>query len=485
MTNSVSAETSKTIYTTRAIRACLGGRDGKATAALLIGGAVVAWPIIALAQDASSGSETTFGISSTLSTTDNKFLAADNSGDKEQTTEWTNRFSVDVTEQTKVSRLSFSAASDIAIATGEVDTDGVDLSNHAVQLSYARDSATGGFSATSSFRQTDLVNQTSLLDEETGEVTLEEDPGNRNSFINTLGYTYGEGTPFQLDLRLGYTSIWYEDTISTSYDDSERWTASVAATSRLSSVAYLTSSLSYSLVDIEDDEDTLRETSNATLSLAYDLSPIWTAEGAVGYTQIMQSGADSLEDQNGVNFGLSIDRDLPRGAIGVSYNHRVADLGLRNELFLNGSLAGRDLSLDYRLGLSKLDDGETDMIANVSLTQDLPNGQISFGALHNFATESDGTLSRSTQLSADWDHDFNSLSGVGLSATYSAVEYENSDTSDTRLTSITAQYNHALTQDWQLVGGVRYRREDEQDADVATSNTFFVTASRDITFRRK
>lgn len=464
-----------------AVKPAVPTRTGLALAAT---GLVLSVPFGLFAQDGSTGSEVTFGLSSTLSTTDNKFLSSDDS-DKQQTTEWINRLSVAMTEQTRLGRLNASAATDVQMSGGEVETDGVELANHAVQLSFAQDTATGGFQASSSYRETELVGLTSLFDEETGETTLEEDPGRRNSFTNSLSFSHGNGTPVQWDVSVSHRAIWYEDTISTSYDDSETWTAGASAELRLSPVATVTSGVTYRYFQADDDVTTRRETSSASVGLSYEVSPIWTAQSSLGYTRIDQSGADTLDDQFGADFGFAIERDLPRGSVGLNYGHRIADLGRRNELYLSGDLAGRDVTLDYRFGVSKLEDEEeVDLVADISIVQDLPGGRITFGAVQNFATESDGTSSQAMRVSAAWDHQINSLSSFGLSATYSAVDYSAADTSDTRLTAITAEYSHSLTQDWALTGGVRYRREtDDGDGD-ATSHTVFMTANRDITFRR-
>ena len=443
----------------------------------------IAAPIIVLAQEDRTGSQITFGLASTLSTTDNKFLAYDDA-DKKQTTEWTNTLSFGLTRQTQTSEFNLSASTDAQVATGDVETSGIEFGNHNLALSYGHETATGGIDLYSRYVQADLVGLESLIDEDTGEVFTEEDPGTKNTFSNGFSFRHGVGTPFETSLNLSQTSVRYEDTISASYYDRDAWSAVAAATMIVSPVTSLTSKLSYASLEIQDENDTERETYHASLAVDYAMSPIWSSTLSVGYGAIDQTGAASLEDQHGFEYGLDVRRDLPRGHVALGYDRRIANLGARDEIFLSGELNGSDVTLAYKVGWSALEDDDSDLVADVDFVKDLPRGQIALGAAQSFGTDSDGYNNQTSRVSADWNHRVNSLSSFGVSASYSAVDYDNPTSTDTQLRSITARYNRDLTEDWALVGGVRYRHETDDDDGDAKSHTLFLTVSRDIIYKR-
>ncbi len=445
--------------------------------------APITLPMFVLAQESGGGSEITFGVSSTLTTTDNKFFA-DDSDDTERTTESNTTLSFGLKQQTRTSALSLSAATDAQLANGEVETSGVEFGNHNLALSYNHDTATGGLSLDSRYSESDLVALETLIDDESGTFVTEEDPGHRNRFYNALSFSHGEGTPLELTFSISQTAIWYEDTISTSYNDSDAYAGSANAVMTLSPVSTLTAMLSYSALDTHNDANTTRETYDSALTLRYRLSPIWSSSASIGYTEIDQSGTGSISDQSGVRFGASISRQLSLGNVSLGYNRRVATLGMRDEVTLGGELSGKDSALSYNIGWSALEDEDSDFFGNINFTQDLPRGQVTLNASQNFATDSDGFNSQSSQVSASWAHQINSISRFNLSATYSAVDYDNPSDTDTQLRSVSASYNRSLTEDWSLVGGVRYRRETDADDGDATSNTVFVTVGRDFTFKR-
>ena len=50
-------------------------------------------------------------------------------------------------------------------------------------------------------------------------------------------------------------------------------------------------------------------------------------------------------------------------------------------------------------------------------------------------------------------------------------------------TTATAQYTHALTDDWDLTGGYTHRFRDQENSGSGTAHEIFVSLGRDISWR--
>jgi hypothetical protein len=85
-----------------------------------------------------------------------------------------------------------------------------------------------------------------------------------------------------------------------------------------------------------------------------------------------------------------------------------------------------------------------------------------------------------TILAVDWTREINAVSSIGLN-----FSYEISEAPSERIEQalIGATYSYALTPEWSLDSGVRYRVRDDADGR-AESPSVFVALGRSFEFRR-
>ena len=111
--------------------------------------------------------------------------------------------------------------------------------------------------------------------------------------------------------------------------------------------------------------------------------------------------------------------------------------------------------------------------------------QFSLEANHGFEPSSLGELQTRSTVGLSIGHSINSRARLSLSASYSRqVSADNSnDTDNSQLFVLSPSYTIDLTPDWQVRTGYTFRLRDE-DAGLATSNSFFVSINRSFDLLR-
>lgn len=453
---------------------------GRHTAlALICGTTILASGTILLAQQRDSGNEIRFGVSTTLRHDTNERLSTANPGG---TTEFSTGLSFGVTRQTQTSLLDFNTNGALRWRDAPTGTT-TDAELSGLRFYYEQLSAAGKLTAQARVNESDLSSLSSLVDPITGDLITVEDPGRRRSFSAGVTLEGGIDGPVETRLSLTRSGTRYYDTISPSYSDSDIWSAEASARLQLTPLIALTPSLSYTEYEAQDAVSTRRETTRAQLGLSYEIDQVTQLTAGIGYTQIDQTGAATLRNRDGATFSLGLMRQVALGQAGLSYDRVLDNNGSRDTISLTGSMDLPRGQLSGSIGYATSDQSDGGLIASIDYAHTLPDGQITLGASRRVSTSDAGFDRFTTQLNAGWSHELTSLSSIGLSATYSAVDFTAPGSVDTSRTTLGLSYDYQLTQDWTLTSGIQHRIAEREGQPDASSNAIYVTIGREFSYR--
>jgi hypothetical protein len=179
--------------------------------------------------------------------------------------------------------------------------------------------------------------------------------------------------------------------------------------------------------------------------------------------------------------GLGLAYAMVNGAATADLDFRSDDEeGDRTTLVFGRALTLPAGSLSLRLGVTQGDIGGTDLVGGVTWAQELPRGGLEV-VLERTVVYDDITFEPSigTLLAVSFTQEINDLSSMGLTASH---EVSDSPTERIELSQFAATYRYALTQDWNLDSGVRYRVRRDEDGR-SDSPDVFVALSRSFEFR--
>jgi hypothetical protein len=413
--------------------------------------AAIALPVSGSAQDGSpSGVRLTFGISERLEASDNRALEVPSPGET-YTSETGLSFGAITENRTSSLAFDLSAALRLTGGPGSGVDDTADLANPAASLSYTRRSADARLDLRARLDQTDIGFARSLDDfiNEDGTISLPGDfndlfgTGTRQSSDVSIALVLRETAPLGFTLSAGLGDIAYFDTTDPDLRDSTN--ARAAATIRLDVTEVTSARIGLSYRTSEEEGDSRTETVGLTGGLAFA-----RANGDLSF----DLGSTDSEDGNRLSFRVGRDGvTLPRG------------------------------TLDAGFGVTRDAEGELNFTGDLSWQQELPRGSISASLSQDVTSDNtDNSEELQTIAAVRWAHEINNLSSLTLDMAY----VDQSDTGDdgtTRTSSIVATYGYALTENWSLDMGYRFRQRDDSDSGTATENALFLNLGRVIEIR--
>lgn len=384
----------------------------------------------AVAQD--GGLRLVFGIEQTIEFGRNLGLTVPAEG---SSTTAATTLSFGLISEAPLDRLEFTGSGAILVENTP-DTDGteIDVARPTLAFSYVREVPNALFGVDLRFVRDDV----DRLAEDLADANA---VGTQTEYGIGLRFETGRTAPASFFLAAAYGVVEYEDTIDPDLIDTRTTDLGAGTRLRFSEVLTGTFALGFTRED-EDGVDDTTDTLTASVGLDYAL-PNGSAS-----LDLTQSSEDGGEDRTTLEIG------------------RVVELP-------GGTLAGR-------LGVSSSDLGDTDLVGGLDLTHELPDGAITFSLERaaSFDTDADETTI-DTALGLGWTLDVNAASSVAFD-----VSWAQSDSPSERIeeTGFGATYRHALTADWQLNSGVRYRVRDDADGR-AESPLLFVALGRTFDVR--
>ena len=351
-----------------------------------------------------------------------------------------------------------------------------------LRLSYARTTRQSTLTAHLRVEEATLSSEASLIDPVTGDFVTVVDPGRRRAMQAALSLRtgIGERVEFNLDLRRGATR--YIGTVSPSYNDSDSWSAAVTAKLRVSPVAHLGGEFGVHDERTLDGLDSQRRVGFGRVELGYDLNPVTSFSVGIGHSWIDQSGAAGLVDRRGTTLVAGVTREHRRGHVGLRYARTVESSGTRDLIEVSARLEQPRGELKGSLGYTRTAQ-HSGPIAALTYRHEMARGQIHLSAARRFATSGTGAPRAVSETRLLLDREVTARGTIRFEAEYQAVGAAPMGGAAVSRASVALTYDHRLTRDWSLEGGLRHLATRQAGQSGSRRNTIFVTLSRSFMSR--
>ncbi|MGB0661707.1 MAG: hypothetical protein ACPGNV_16220 [Mangrovicoccus sp.] len=448
----------------------------------LAGLCVIASPATPQSAAPARGQSYSFAsLSSTLEASDNYNLSTNSAGNALL---WTNTLSTGLVSVTPVDNLDASVSGDIRAAELPTDADEFSIDNGTINLNFNRIVDDNSLYFRLFFNDADIefVDPLRTVDDQ-GNFDDTLGQGRRRLTNLNAGASLAANGPFSFDIDGSMRLRDYRDITDSSLEDGERYSVSSNLGFEISPVLRAVLYGQYSEYDQTDIVGGSSKQTTSTAQLGFDgtISQRLSTEVRLGYGQAksVQDGVTD-KDQDGISGRLRFLLDMPNGTADAQFNARQTENGQRNDLQFSRSIALRSGSLSGSLGVTNSDLTDIRPIAGLNYVYNLPTTRVSVGFRQTATVDDDGNDVINVNLSAALNHSITPLSSVGVSILAARREELTDFTSDGDLSRLTvsAQYSHLLTKDWQLTGGISHRQRLEDDSDDALENSLFLTLGR-------
>lgn len=432
------------------------------------------------------GPTLTFGISSTLSSTDNERLSP---AGGDYAAMFDMGFDFRYLDRRANDTLTFVLDGG---ETGSEDTSGRLIDNQRALLAYDRSGVNSTFSLGAEYNFAPVGDldpfddEPFLEDDQLDSSDLVRDQGNRQQIVGRFSYVTGLNDPIELLLEGRYRDAAYQETTDPDLFDTEVFNLSSTTRLRISPVTEARFVLRYEDYQAEDTAQTHRRTSSANLGLTQAFSRIDRLDVSLGLQNIKTEetvlGVRQTDDQSDLIGSLNFTRELPRGSIGTTFDVREGVNGRTTTWVIDRALALPRGQLDISFGAASDVDGKIHPVADVGFRHEMQTGTFSASLSRDVTTSPQSDELLTTQASLGYKYEINSLSDVDFSVDYAALDQAGGPAvSDGARADLRVAYSRNLTRDWQLSSGYEYRMRKETGAETATSNRVFITLRREFT----
>lgn len=450
------------------------------------------WPTSVLPQQGGTavtgGLQVDLGINSNVTVDDNFELNPNSSG---TTTIFDNRLSFGLTSITALQELRLTGSGVLRYA--EIPGRSVSgFEDPRLQFNYRIENSNSRLTADARYRRSDRefldpfqVEQEEQLLDGTGLFTGGGTLTTRNA---TITYETGLNAPLGFRITGSHDEKQYEDlsVLNSRLFDTETDSVDATVTAKLSPVTVMQFNAGLRRYRAGDLAQTERETVDYSIGVTQDIDPVWVLDARIGRTEVETTDTTGTSQKNGTNGLLKLTRTLTNGSIYGSLDSTVNQNGTRRSLRF-----GRDLqlprgNLSASLGLTKTPSGNTGTNAAVSYTYALASSDFSLSLRRDVSTNNVNEEIVDTRLAVGYGYQIDSISSLRVSLNYGRTESADdlSTVPTIDITTLTASYSRALTQDWDLTGGVKLRRRADSSATgTAESNSVFLTLDRTFSFR--
>ncbi len=432
----------------------------------------------------------TFGISSTLSATDNYSLRPNN-GDSAEL--FDTELSFGYVNRRAIDELRF----DLSGVLRAIDPPGASsrsFDNQRARFGYDRQgvNSTFGFGLDYDFSSVDAIDPFEddrfFEEDPLDETDLTQDRGDRQQIGARFSYETGLSDPLGFILSGRYRERSYSGTTDPDLFDTDLYSLSGTTRLNLSPVTETRLVLRYEDYTADDAALTNRRTTSASLGLTHALSSTDTFDVSIGVQNIETDetilGTRRSDTEDGVIGSIGLTRELATGSIGTTFDLNNSVNGQSATWLANRAWLLPRGSVELSLGVTSDVDDTIRPVGSVDFTHQMLRSTFSASLSRQVATSSQSNELRTTQASLGYGYEINSLSSVNFTANYAEVErLGGAIADDTTRTNLRATYSRALTPDWQLSSGYEYRVRDETGVSTATSNRVFLTLQRDFTIR--
>jgi len=355
---------------------------------------------------------------------------------------------------------------------------------------YGREGANAAFDLSGSYRRdrVDFLRDLTAFIGDDGTLDLPDDfddlegEGTRGDYALDAALELGTSAPLGVTLEAGVSGTDYEDTSDPDLVDIDRYRLGASARLTFSPVTEGRIGISRAVSE-EDDAGRTRITDDEIeIGLLQEISPRSRFEAALGYAMFETEEFGATEDEDGLTARFDYEWDMPDGQLDALFEVSRSEDGARTELSF-GRL--RDLplgALTARIGVSKADFGDPELIGRLDWRRDLPDGVLTASLDRSVTTTDPDSAATTTSLVVGWSREINAVSGIAFDLNYAAVSETGEN--DIARAGLTASYSRDLTADWAMTLGLAWRMVDEDTVERATSEEVYLSLSRDFSWRR-
>ena len=342
-----------------------------------------------------------------------------------------------------------------------------------VTLAYSLENRDTALSFNLAFQRSDIDDLT-VTDTLTDTALVVED-GERQDSSAGFQLELGRENPFGATISLAYSETEYQDlsTPTTALQDSERVSGDLTLRFNLNQTATLFTRLSLSDLDRDQGNDIRREALSASLDV--ELREDLTATADLGYTSVITDGATSRVERDGIFYGLSLVADRPNGTLSGLLDSDITENGRRTTLQVNRLYELPNGSLSASVGASRNSEtNSTDPLYSFGYIQALPRGQFNLDFSQSFSTTTAGLETLDSRLSVGLQQELSTVASLEADLTFRDSNQLNNIGLDTNQLDLSLTYAHALTDQWDLFGGVSHTRREQEGGTRTSDDLLFI-----------
>lgn len=358
-----------------------------------------------------------------------------------------------------------------------------------LRFNYARDGLNSRFTADARYRKADreFLDPFQVEQEEQALGQLIGGGGTVTWTNYGLSYVTGINAPLGFQFSARHDDRTY-DTLAQSVNpllfDRTTDQANATVTARVSPILQLRGSFGITEYSADDSVSTDRETLDYSVGAVMDINPVLQLDAQIGYTDVATDTIAGQTTRSGVTSSVRLTQTKPNGtafgnlASTVNQNGTLTSLSFGRDLQLpNGSFFGI-------VGVSHTPGGSNRLTGSLSYTHTLRSSDITVTGARSVSTNGLNQDVLNTRLSVAYGYAINNNSSLNLSVNWGRSEGADSGSgiNTTNRTTVRAAYSYALTQDWNMTGGVQVRHRKD-NSGTAQSNAIFVTLDRNFSFR--
>ncbi|MEP3636334.1 MAG: hypothetical protein ABJN14_03635 [Paracoccaceae bacterium] len=374
-------------------------------------------------------------------------------------------------KRTRTDELSFSLGGDIELRNDQDN----EITNSNLGLGWERDVRHARTGITFDFREVDLGTTTgTFFNNDTQSIDFGTfDSGNRQTSTLALSGAFGVDAPFGGNYDLSQRAIRYTDTIDPSLLDADRLTLDGDIYAVIHPRVTLGLDASYSDFDEVGPNDLDTTSSRIGTYLDLEISSRLNGRFELGWEEVEESGRNNnVED--GAVFDIALTRDLPRSELTFDLRSDIVASGRRGEFRVGQILDLPNNEFSYSLGLSRLEDFDTEPLFGLGWSQALPRGVITLDFEQRATAGRDNENLINTRMSFGYRQELTVRSGFDVQFSFIDSNDRSSSDLDTKRYDLDLTYRYALAQDWDLTSGISLVSLEEDGTSNRDASTVFV-----------
>jgi hypothetical protein len=385
-------------------------------------------------------------------------------------------FGLDSVTSSDALSIDVGAALRYTLATSDTQPVREGLYDPFLVIAYERNSATSLLSFGASIRESDTGDLSFVVDPDSQDLVVDDGTTTRTTL--SFGLDTGIGEPFGLSVDAFYQRRTYTDTFDPDLVDNELFRFTGAARFRVTPTTTASLIAAYSDDNDFGTSDFERLTRRLGFGVDHEFSPSQAISLDVTSDVIDTTDGGITTTDEGYSFILAYDQEVTNGNFSIEASSILENIGAQNTISFSRSLDLPDGNLAFVLGINNYGSSDIYGLLGIEYARQFRDAVFSARVrqeLDQSTTSNDEFLNRLIEF--DYSKEINSVSSWQASVGYFQSE-DLSDGSNTERSNFQISYRRDLTQDWDFVGGYRYRGLNSTDEADRTSNTLFLTLER-------